>query len=125
MGGVGHFSLHDSFVSPSLEQDFFLWLTLFFLFPRREKIRENVLFLPSTCVSFGHPHAWTCIDLRRWRLAWTCIHFGRAQLACVAWSQDEGEGREGEGGLERARGLINYIFQIKNVSGLIYIQVSL
>ena len=35
------FSLHDSFVSPSLEQDFFLWLTLFFLFPRREKITSS------------------------------------------------------------------------------------
>ena len=28
--------------------------------------------------SFGHPLAWTCIDLRR--LAWTCVDFGRAQI---------------------------------------------
>ena len=83
----------------------------------RENQRKCIVF------AFNLRFVWppTCVNLHRlarWRLAWTCIHFGRAQLACV-------EGREGEGGLERARGLINYIFQIKNVSGLIYIQVSL
>ena len=41
----------------------------------------QVLDLRSTCVSFGHPLASTCIDLRR--LARTCVDFGRAQI----WTQ--------------------------------------
>ena len=37
--------------------------------------------LRSTCVSFDHPLASTCIDLRG--LAWTCVEFSRAQI----WTQ--------------------------------------
>ena len=48
---------------------------------KRTRKSTQVLDLHSTCVSFGHPLASTCIDLRR--LAWTCVDFGRAQI----WTQ--------------------------------------
>ena len=48
---------------------------------KRTRKLTQVLDLRSTCVSFGHPLASTCIDLRR--LAWTCVDFGRAQI----WTQ--------------------------------------
>ena len=48
---------------------------------KRTRKSTQVLDLRSTCVSFGHPLASTCIDLRR--LAWTCVDFGRAQI----WTQ--------------------------------------
>ena len=39
---------------------------------KRTRESTQVLDLRSTCVSFGHPIASTCIDLRR--LAWTLVN---------------------------------------------------
>ena len=44
---------------------------------KRTRKSTQVLDLPSTCVSFGHPLAWTCIDLRGLALTLVELKFGR------------------------------------------------
>ena len=55
--------------------------SLFKALAKRTRKSTQVLDVRSTCVSFGHPLASTCINLRG--LAWTSVDFGQI------WTQDK------------------------------------